>query len=259
MDPKPGAPRRARSEMVMSHLLSTGFLIPPAVFVWLILIGAWLSLRHAPLGPLITVVMGLALYATSMPLVSSFLMERLERRASLSADLTRAQAIVVLGGGVREGEPGQKDSLEPDSLDRVMMAVQAYRLLHLPIAVTGAGRDGGTSEAVMMREMLDTYFSVPVTWVEENAHTTYENALLTRRLLKPAGIDRVVVVTQAWHEPRALWAFDHVGFHAVPWPAPHRTFRIDSLDAFLPNGDALHDSYLAFHEMLGSAYYRLRY
>jgi uncharacterized SAM-binding protein YcdF (DUF218 family) len=243
----------------MSHLISTSFLVPPAVFIWLTLVGIWLSLRHAPLGPLVALVSSLCLYAMSMPLVASFLLERLEQRASLSADLTRAQAIVVLGGGVREGEPGQKDSLGPDSLDRVMMAVQAYRFLRIPIAVTGGGREGGVSEAAMMKEVLETDFSVPVTWVEENAHTTYQNALFMRRLLQPAGIDRVVVVTQAWHEPRALWAFDHVGFQALPWPAPHQRFEIKSLDDFLPNGDALHDSYVAFHELIGAAYYRLRY
>jgi uncharacterized SAM-binding protein YcdF (DUF218 family) len=243
----------------MSHLISTSFLIPPAVFVWLILVGLWLSLSRAPLGPLIALVASLCLYATSMPLVASFLLERLEQHASLSADLTRAQAIVVLGGGVRQGEPGQKDSLDPDSLDRVMMAVAAYRRLHIPIAVTGAGRDDGESEASLMKGMLESDFSIPVTWVEGQARTTYQNALFTRRLLQPAGIDTVVVVTQAWHAPRALWAFEHVGFHALPWPAPHQRFEIKSLDDFLPSGDALHDSYVAFHELIGAAYYRLRY
>ncbi|HEY1795102.1 MAG TPA: YdcF family protein [Stellaceae bacterium] len=243
----------------MSHLITTSFLIPPAVFVWLILLGIWLSLRHAPLGPLIALVGSLALYATSMPLVASFLLERLEEHAALSADLTRAQAIVVLGGGLRRGDPGEKDLLKYDSLDRLVMAVQAYRLLHIPIVVTGAGREDGPSEAALMKQMLDTDFSIPVTWVEPNAHTTYENALFTRRLLQPAGVHRVVVVTQAWHEPRALWAFEHVGFQAVPWPAPHQSFKIDSIDDFLPSADALHDSYLAFHELIGAAYYRLRY
>ena len=243
----------------MSYLISTNFLVPPAVFVWLILVGIWLSLSRAPLGPIIALVASLCLYATSTPLLASFLLERLEQRVPLTPDLSRAQAIVVLGGGVRRGGPGQRDSLDPDSLDRVMMAAEAYRRLHIPIAVTGAGRVDGPSEAALMKEVLDTVFSVPVIWVEPQSHTTYQNALFTRRLLQPAGIDTVIVVTQAWHLPRALWAFEHVGFHALPWPAPRRTVEIDSLDAFLPNSDALHDSYVAFHELIGAAYYRLRY
>lgn len=243
----------------MSHLISANFLVPPALFVWLLLVGIWLSLRHAPLGPFFAIVASLALYATSMPVVASFLLERLEEHASRAADLTRAQAIVVLGGGLRRGESGDKDSLDANSLERVVMAVQAYRLLHLPIAVTGAGRENGKSEAVLMKEMLNTDFSVPVTWIEGQSHATYENAVMTRRLLQPAGINTVVVVTQARHEPRALWAFEHVGFRALPWPAPHQEIEADSLDAFLPSARALYESYLAFYEMIGAAYYRLRY
>src|SRR5581483_870593 len=243
----------------MSHLISTSFLVPPAVFVWLILVGIWLSLSRAPLGPILALVSSLCLYVTSTPLVGSFLLERLEQHAPLNADVTRAQAIVVLGGGLRRGGPGEKDSLDTESLDRVMMGVDAYRRLHIPIAVTGAGREEGPSEAALMKNVFDSYFSIPVTWVEGQSYTTYQNALFTRRLLQPAGIDTVVVVTQASHLPRALWAFEHVGFHALAWPAPHQTLRIDSLDAFLPNGDALHDSYVAFHELIGEAYYRLRY
>lgn len=244
----------------MSHLITTAFLIPPAVFVWLVLFGIWLSLRRAPMGPLIALVSSLCLYATSMPVLGSFLIERLEQRAPLDADLSRAQAIVVLGGGVRRGGPDEKDWLDPDSLARVMMGAQAYRRLHLPVAVTGAGRPSGIdSEAGLMRAALDTQFSVPVTWFDDQARTTYENALFTRRLLAPARIDTVVVVTQAWHMPRALWAFEHVGFHAVPWPAPHQGFGVESLGDFLPGPKGLRDSYTAFHELIGAAYYRLRY
>jgi uncharacterized SAM-binding protein YcdF (DUF218 family) len=222
----------------MSHVISTGFLIPPAVFVWLILLGIWLSLKRAPLGPVIALVASLCLYATSMPLIASYLLTSLEDESSATFDLKKAQAIVVLGGGVHRGPPGEKDSLSQSSLDRVVMAAEAYRRLHVPVAVTGAGPDGALSEAILMKEALDADFSVPVTWVDEHARSTYENALLTRRLLQPGGIDTVVVVTEA---------------------APRQGYHVDSLDDFLPSAAALNDSYVAFHELIGAGYYRLRY
>ena len=111
------------------------------------------------------------------------------------------------------------------------MAAEAYRRLHLPVAVSG-GRVRGAreSEAGLMRAALDTQFSVPVMWVEDRSQTTYENALLTQRLLHPAGIDTVIVVTQAWHMPRALWSFERVGIHALPWPAPRDYMHMDRID-----------------------------
>jgi uncharacterized SAM-binding protein YcdF (DUF218 family) len=243
----------------MSHFISLGFLTPPAVFIWLTLVGIWLSFSRAPLGLIIALVSGLCLYATSMPLVGSFLLERIEAKIPDHVDFSKAQAIVVLGGGVRRGEVGMRDSLDPISLDRVVMAAEAYRKYHLPIIAAGAGLGGDhPSEAMLMRQALDD-FSVPVAWVEGESGSTYQNALFSERLLKQANINTVIVVTQAWHMPRALWAFEHVGLHALPWPTPRDYTRLDSLDDLLPNAGGLTESYAAFHEMLGAAYYRLHY
>ena len=244
----------------MSSFLSYGFLTPPAIFISLCLLGTWLALYRAPLGLIIALVASLCLYATSMPIVASYLLQRIEAKIPLGSDFAQAQAIVVLGGGVRRGHGDDKDSLDIYSVERVALAARAYRRLHLPVAVAG-GRVHGAhdSEAGLMRAALDTDYAVPVTWTEDRSETTYENALYAQRLLQPAGIDTVIVVTQAWHMPRALWSFERVGLHPLPWPAPRDYMHGDRLDDFLPSVGALHDSYLAFHELLGSAYYRLHY
>ena len=71
-----------------------------------------------------------------------------------------------------------------------------------------------------MKAALETDFAVPVAWSEDASRTTWENAVFTARLLRPAGIETVVLVSQAWHLPRAIWAFERVGVAALPWPAP---------------------------------------
>ncbi|HEX5317578.1 MAG TPA: YdcF family protein [Stellaceae bacterium] len=234
---------------------------PPAIFIWLVLIGSWLSLSRAPLGMTVVVVGALCLYALSMPLVGRFLLERIEAKIPVNVDLSKAQAIVVLGAGTRRGHGEAKDSLNPLSWERVAMAADAYRKLHLPVAAAGGQVHGEREpEAWLMKAALDTEFQVPVAWLEDQSRTTYENAVNTERLMKAANIDTVVVVTHSWHQPRALWAFEHVGLKALPWPAaPRDTAQIERLDDLLPSIDGLVDSYIAFHEMLGSAYYRMRF
>src|SRR6185437_3149336 len=108
----------------MSHFISLGFLTPPAVFIWLTLLGIWLAFSRAPMGLLIALLSGLCLYATSMPLVGSLLLDRIEAKIPDNGDFSKAQAIVVLGGGVRRGDVGMRDSLDPDSLERVAMAAE---------------------------------------------------------------------------------------------------------------------------------------
>jgi len=59
--------------------------------------------------------------------------------------------------------------------------------------------------------------------------------------------------------PRGLWAFERVGLKALPWPAPRTAVRLDRVGNFLPSISALHDTFYALHEMIGAAYYPLRY
>ena len=101
--------------------------------------------------------------------------------------------------------------------------------------------------------------NVPVTWNEDQSRTTWENALFTVQLLLPEKLTTVVIVSQAWHLPRALWAFERAGLKALPWPAPRTAPRIAEVGDFLPSLGALHDSFYALHEMIGGVFYRLRY
>ena len=77
--------------------------------------------------------------------------------------------------------------LIPD--DAVRNAAHAYRKLGLPVAVTGGQIKGAhTAEGTLMKAVLEGDFGVPVTWVEKQSRTTFENALYTKRLLQADNI-----------------------------------------------------------------------
>jgi len=242
-------------------LISYGFLAPPAVFILLTLAGALVALRWRRLGIAVVILSSVALYVFAMPLVASWLLSEVESGISDTTNFDAAQAIVVLGGGVRVGDDaGRPDTLKPISLERLFYAADAYRRLRLPVAVSG-GRSypAKTAEALLMRDVLERDFGVPVMWSDDQSRNTNENALYTARLLLPAGIRTVVLVTHAWHMPRALWAFERAGLKPVPWPAPRDYRGLRRIDDVLPSITALHDSFYALHELIGGAYYRLRY
>ncbi|MBV9584594.1 MAG: YdcF family protein [Alphaproteobacteria bacterium] len=245
----------------MSDLISYGFLTPPAVLILLSLLGALLALRWRGFGIALAILSSVALYALATPLAASYLLQQVENGIPESADLNGAQAIVVLGAGVHLGNgAAAPDTLSPLSLERVFFAAQAYRRLHLPVAVSG-GRvfPAQTAEADLMQAALQQEFGIPVNWKDDQSRTTYQNAVFTARLLRPENIETVVIVTHAWHMPRALWSFQHAGLTPLPWPAPRDYARLRRIDDVLPSAAALHDSSYALHEMTGDAYYRLRY
>src|SRR5436190_13373194 len=204
----------------MSDLISYGFPTPPAVLILLSLAGALLALRWRGFGVVLVILSSAALYLLATPLVASTLLHEAELGIPESAELSSAQAIVVLGAAVHLGNGASApDTLGPLSLERVVYAAEAYRRLQLPVAVSG-GRvyPAQTAEAVLMRAALDRDFGVPVAWSDDQSRSTYENAFYTARLLSSERIATVVVVTHAWHLPRALWAFERAGLHALPWP-----------------------------------------
>jgi uncharacterized SAM-binding protein YcdF (DUF218 family) len=245
----------------MADLISYGFLTPPAVLVLLALAGALIALRWRRFGIAVVILSSAVLYGLATPLAASWLLQEVESGILESADLSNAQAIVVLAAGVHLGNGADTpETLGPLSLERLFYAADAYRRLHLPVAVSG-GRifPARTAEAALMRTALERDFGVPVTWSDDQSRTTYENALYTASLLSRERIGTVVAVTHAWHLPRALWAFERVGLHAVPWSVPRDFTRLKRVNDLLPNIAALHDSAYALHEIIGLTYYRLRY
>jgi uncharacterized SAM-binding protein YcdF (DUF218 family) len=245
----------------MSDLISYDFLVPPAVLVLICAFAAWLMLWHRRLGCGIAIIASSLLYLAALPVVAAHMLEDVEIANPARRDFTTAQAIVVLGGGVHRGDGAMvPDTLGVWTLQRLYFANQAYHRLNLKVAVSGGRGPGAhTTEASLMKAALEHDFGVPVSWFEDQSRSTWENALYTAKLLKADNVTNVVLVTSAWHMKRALWSFERVGLHAIPWPTPLTYDESDRIDDFLPRTSALEDSYHALHEAIGLGYYRMRY
>lgn len=234
--------------------------MPPTILIALCPLAALFALWYPRQGTRLVLACTLLLYVSSMPVVAGTLLGLLAVEAPSDASLQDAQAIVVLGAGIRVGDGKTPDRLDPLSIQRVAWAAELYHTLPLPVAVTGGNIRGSKSSlGALMRHELEHEFGVPVTWTEERSRTTFENAEFTARMLEESGRDRVVVVTNPWHMARAIWSFDRVGLHAIPYPTFARSSDYPGWAGFFPNPGAFHDTFYGLHELLGLAYYRLHY
>lgn len=59
--------------------------------------------------------------------------------------------------------------------------------------------------------------------LERRSRNTWENALFTKALAAPKPGERWLLVTSAWHMPRAMGLFRKAGFAVEPWPTDYRT------------------------------------
>lgn len=245
----------------MESLVSFGFLAPPTVFISLCVVGAAIAVAGWRGGAAVALASSLCLYAAATPGLSEYLLQRAGSGLPAHADLSQAQAIVVLGGDVRRGDGRDiPDRLGRLSVERLAFAAAAYHRLHLPVAVSG-GIISGTHQSVasLMKSMLESEFAVPVKWADDRSGSTWENAVDTAQMLRPAGVTTVVLVSQAWHLPRALWCFQQAGIKALPWVVPTGAPQLEEWSDFLPNPDGLAGTFEALHELIGGVYYRLRY
>ncbi|MBX6395895.1 MAG: YdcF family protein [Alicyclobacillaceae bacterium] len=113
-----------------------------------------------------------------------------------------ADVILVLGAKTRGFEPG------PALKARLDTAVKVYRAGYAPWVMVsgGQGRPGDPKEAEVMAVYLASRGIPPEALVIESASSdTVENIVFSKRLMMSRGWRRAVVVTSAYHLPRALW------------------------------------------------------
>jgi uncharacterized SAM-binding protein YcdF (DUF218 family) len=243
--------------------LSYSSLIPPNLFILLAMIGALIAWRRKRFWLAVaTAAIGL-LYLTAMPVTAGLLIRWAEAipfdARSNKPPEVRPEAIVVLSADVlRSATPGVLDTVGGLTLERLAEAARQQRRLGLPILVSGGGAHG-VSLAMLMSRVLQEDFRVPVQWREERSQNTFENALYSAEILRNAGIHGALVIAHPWDMARALWSFRQVGYPVVASPVPEGGASPLSAAAFLPQVPALLKSYYAVHELIGLAWYRLRY
>ena len=236
-------------------------LIPPGCLLLLAGIGGFVARRRPRLGKTLIWLALLALYVLSTQYVSERMIKTLESAPGRPLADTGAQAIVVLGGGTYFAAPEYgTDTVRPEVLARLRYAAHLYRATRKPILVTGGTPQGNPiAEATLMKTLLNLDFHVPVMWVEAKSDNTGENARFSYQLLSAAGIHRIWLVTHAWHMPRARMSFENAGFSVVPAPMEFATSYKLTVLSFLPDAVALRDSSRFFHEIIGIAWYRLKF
>ncbi|VVQ12634.1 hypothetical protein PS918_05492 [Pseudomonas fluorescens] len=242
-------------------------LLPPGLLLLLLLL-AWWWRRSRPRLAGLCFAFGLGgFWLMSLPVVVQWTAGLLEREPPLARDewatlAQRADAIVVLGSGRERGDSAWgTDQPTGVGLERQRYAARLAKASGLPILTSG-GLHYGTppTEAQLMADSLRDDFGVSVRWQEGRSRTTWENAQLSAEVLLPEGVKRVVLVTQAWHMPRAVWSFRKAGFEVVPAPVGFLgRDNGEPLGGWMPEFKAIWRSGQLMNEAVGQVGYSLFY
>jgi uncharacterized SAM-binding protein YcdF (DUF218 family) len=242
----------------ISYLLSS-LVLPPTSLILLTLAGLVLLKRRPRAAVALIALSQAALLAFSMPVVALAIARPLEPPPLAPAALKRADAIVILAGGLnRSAVEWGGESVNDFTLQRVRYGAHLARASGLPVYVTGGllgnARD---SEANRMAQVLVRDYGITPKWIDNEAETTRGNALMAAKDLRPLGIARVALVTTAIHMPRSRQAFEAAGLEVIPAATDYRAQVSFEPQQLVPGVGGLRLTYYSLREWVSRGWYRL--
>ena len=207
----------------------------------------------------------LLLWFTSLPIVSNSLLGFLERNYQVQTldNVEDHDTVIVLSGMVRTIQNNGEVYYEfGEAVDRILAGISLIK-------------DGKADRMILTRGQLPWSLGVPegeflsnfaemngveaakitLTRVVEN---TDDEAKAIAELI--TSNEKLILVTSAFHMPRAIKVFENQNILVTEFPVDFLSgaSKLGILD-FLPNATAFKHSSLFAREMLGRAYYSLKY
>lgn len=205
------------------------FLAAPSNLLPLLgLLGLLIGLRRPSLGGAVAALSLSALLVAGMSPVAQLVARPLEERFPAYSDDGRPVAgVIVLGGSIDAPESLRRGQIVANDAGERMMALGdlARRLPGARLVFSGGPGALGApdSEATAVQRFAGTLGVEPSRIVFEGASSnTRENALFTAALVPPRPDERWLLVTSAFHMPRAMGCFRGVGYEVVAYPVDYR-------------------------------------
>lgn len=237
---------------------------------WIVMASAWivfaLRLQQRRLAFWVsTILLGFLVTLSALPL-GNLLLQPIELRYRTNPRLDAVDGIIVLGGGEDASASAYWEQVQlKEGAERLTAALQlARRFPEAKILFSGGSgalRDVAgvfNSEAsVAERFFLEQGIAPERLQLEGQSRNTSENARMSLKLAHPASTDTWVLVTSAFHMPRAMRSFEAAGWEGlVAWPVDYRTSAFsDGMGWNLTGNISVLQT--AIREYIGQLVYRL--
>ena len=232
------------------------FLIAPThLLVWMLAVGA-ISCRHF-FGRALIAIAALSFFLLVFLPIGDWALSGLEDQYRRGPWPAHIDGVLELGGGINPGVLAVRGLPGAETGESRMVASfeLARRYPDARIMFSGGNADRGMPEAGVARYVF-AQLGLPARNVlyESQARDTWENLIFARALAKPKPGEVWLLVTSAYHMPRAMAVARRVGWVMLPWPSDYVTLPGGGAESF---GVNLAHLDLAAHEWVGLVAYRL--
>jgi uncharacterized SAM-binding protein YcdF (DUF218 family) len=246
--------------MIYLHKILPLLASPLFLVIILVLWGVLFRSRRASLAAI-----GI-LIVCSLPIFSGKLISYLERDYSLAptANVKTADAIVVLSGMVRTIVGANGLVYEwGEASDRIFAGIDLIKENKAPVLVLTGGKlpwSVGKPEGEHLRDIAEK-LGVPrdIILLTENVQNTDQEAKAVAKLLNK-DVPNIILVTSAFHMPRAQKVFEAAGIVVSPFPVDFLSGAGKvTIMTFIPSAGAFNQTSFFIREIIGRLYYKLKY
>ena len=241
--------------MIYLHKILPALASPLGLCLLLVLLGLLLNARRWVLRGI------LILIVCALPATSNVLWRQLERGHALQdpGDAPTAEAIVVLSGMLRAVPRGDGFAYEwSEAADRYFTGVDLALAMKAPKLIFTRGAQpwsaGAPEGEVLFERARRDLVPEGMLALTPPVENTAQEAQAVAEMLENGR--KIILVTSAFHMPRAQALFQDAGLDVTPWPVDFRASvnRVTPMD-FIPSAGGLSGTSAALREFLGRAYY----
>ncbi len=212
---------------------------PDSFLILLVLFGTWLLWKQKlKWAKRIFTVLSLAVLIIGLFPVGEWLLYPLESKYRENPDLGDVDGIVVLSGAISPSRSFiWKQTILNNAAERIITSVVlSKKYPDAKLVFTGGSgsmidkqhKHADAAKVFYQQQGLDTSKII----FESESRNTYENIILTKKLVKPKENEHWVVITTGWHMPRSMGIFCKAEWKVTPYPVdfrskPESLFRID--------------------------------
>jgi uncharacterized SAM-binding protein YcdF (DUF218 family) len=237
---------------------------PGNLLLLCLLAGFFLLLRGRRRGEVAIAVASIGFLLLAVAPIGPAMMLALEERFPRPTALPdRIDGILVLGGAVDQRlSLAYGETMFGSSVARVLAGVALAR--HHPeakLALIGGEGDffpvGFAESRATSSFVIEEGIPAARIVLEEQSRSTHENAVYAKDLIRPKPSEKWILVSSAYHMPRAVASFRAVDWQVIPYPVDFRVDPSTGLRANFNLLDGLSAATIAGKEWAGLVGYRL--
>ncbi len=239
------------------------FFLPPALIYILLFISLIFILMKKKFGKRLLVFTLVLFYLLSIMPVSNLLLKTLENKyPPLLVPPKTVKYIVVLGGGSlnRDTQLPSTSRLHPSSTARLLEGIRLFNQLDEAVLITSGGNSKATPiEGLTCYQMKELAVLLGVEREKImllcETRDTYDEAKNVQQVL---GDQPFLLVTSAFHMPRAMFFLKKIGLNPIPAPSDYKGQSKYNyfFSPLLPASGFFSDSSSVLREYVGLIFYR---